>query len=34
MPLSYYFDILLALMAVAIIWFAVYSVTKLFQGQR
>jgi hypothetical protein len=34
MPLSYYYDILLAIMAVAIIWFAVYAVAKLFQGQR
>jgi len=34
MELSTYYDILLAVMAVAIVWFAVYAVAKLYQGQR
>ncbi|MEY9876064.1 hypothetical protein ABH931_005571 [Streptacidiphilus sp. MAP12-33] len=29
-----FFEILLGVMAVAIVWFAYYSVTKLYQGQR
>ena len=32
--LEYFFDGLLALMAVLITWFAVFSVMKLYQGQR
>jgi hypothetical protein len=32
--LEIFFDVLLGVMAVAIIWFAYYSVSKLFQGQR
>lgn len=29
-----FFDSLLALMAVVITWFAIFSVMKLYQGQR
>jgi hypothetical protein len=29
-----FFDTLLAVMAAVIVWFAVYSVMKLYQGQR
>lgn len=29
-----FYDTLLAVMAVVIVWFAVYSVKKLYQGQR
>jgi hypothetical protein len=32
--LVYSYDALLGVMAVVIIWFAVYSVMKLYQGQR
>lgn len=32
--LELFFDSLLALMAVLIVWFAVFSVMKLYQGQR
>ncbi len=32
--LVYTYDALLAVMAVVIIWFAVFSVKKLYQGQR
>ncbi|TWE18948.1 hypothetical protein FB465_4049 [Kitasatospora atroaurantiaca] len=32
--LEIFFDSLLALMAVLITWFAVFSVMKLYQGQR
>jgi hypothetical protein len=32
--LVYFYDTLLAIMAVVIIWFAAYSVKKLYQGQR
>lgn len=32
--LEIFFDGLLALMAVLITWFAVFSVMKLYQGQR
>jgi hypothetical protein len=32
--LEYFFDALLVVMAVVIIWFAYYSVSKLYQGQR
>ena len=32
--LEYFFDGLLALMAVLITWFAIFSVMKLYQGQR
>jgi hypothetical protein len=32
--LEIFFDSLLALMAVLITWFAIFSVMKLYQGQR
>ncbi|RKT16464.1 hypothetical protein BX285_0799 [Streptomyces sp. 1114.5] len=32
--LEWFFDGLLALMAVLITWFAIFSVMKLYQGQR
>jgi hypothetical protein len=32
--LEIFFDTLLGVIAVAIVWFAYYSVTKLYQGQR
>ena len=32
--LVYSYDALLGVMAVVIIWFAYYSVSKLYQGQR
>jgi hypothetical protein len=32
--LTTFFDVLLGVMAVAITWFAFYSVKKLYQGQR
>ncbi|MEZ0094595.1 hypothetical protein ABH925_005792 [Streptacidiphilus sp. EB129] len=32
--LVHFYDALLAVMAVVIVWFAVYSVKKLYQGQR
>lgn len=32
--LEYFFDGLLVLMAVLITWFAIFSVMKLYQGQR
>jgi hypothetical protein len=32
--LEIFFDTLLGVIAVAIVWFAYYSITKLYQGQR
>lgn len=32
--LELFFDILLAVMAVLIVWFGYYAVSKLYQGQR
>jgi hypothetical protein len=32
--LEIFFDTLLALIAVAIVWFGYYAVSKLYQGQR
>jgi hypothetical protein len=32
--LEYFFDGLLIVIALAVVWFAVFSVKKLYQGQR
>jgi hypothetical protein len=32
--LELFFDCLLGIMAVVIVWFAIFSVSKLYQGQR
>jgi hypothetical protein len=32
--LEIFFDILLAVMSIVIVWFAAFSVMKLYQGQR
>ncbi|MDH6141374.1 hypothetical protein P3T35_003391 [Kitasatospora sp. GP30] len=32
--LEIFFDVLLAVMSIVIVWFAAFSVMKLYQGQR
>jgi hypothetical protein len=34
LAMVYFFDTVLVLMAVLITWFAIFSVMKLYQGQR